>query len=250
MEIKEFISMLYQALEDKEVVKYIRDKIGQHEGKHPQQMLEKVPTNVVLENEIRRLKQTNTALEDEIRELNNKVKALEKVEERLENEKAEILEKYEVQGDKVKELNSKNAAYADKYNALEYHYNSYMALDEKIRKNLELVIKTDSIETFLCSGTQWDNLNSIWEYISHKLDSYSQEELKCLMDLFNYFFESYNQVNDLYTLLTVQEGDVLDEELHSRGSKSLVAGNISEVLLKGYKNKRTDKIIKKSIVRV
>lgn len=129
-------------------------------------------------------------------------------------------------------------------------YKHYMTLSTETRQNLNSVIQTQDAVHFLISGTQEDNIEALWDWLSYQLDTLSQEEQFILIETFYYFFTQYNQVTQHYELLNTKTGETFDEDKHTRDSQSKVSGSISQVLLEGYRNKRTQKMMKKAIVRV
>lgn len=129
-------------------------------------------------------------------------------------------------------------------------YELYLNLDSQTKKELANVICSETTETFLVSGVQLENIEALWDYITFKLntcDVYTIEKLKTIL---TYFFRLYNQAMNSYEFLNTEIGDELDEDFHTRGMNSQVSGKIKEVFLLGYRNQKTKKVIKKSIVRV
>lgn len=197
----------------------------------------------VKDNSINNLEKENSDLDRKCIELQQK----------LDYEKNEILKintKYQLVYGETKQIQEKLSYYEDTYRSLDSIYAAYKNLKNEIHKELTNVVKMENSEIFLCSGVQWDNIEALWSFISYKLNEYDENEIGILTDIFRYFFERYNEIHRLYALLEVNTNEEFDEDLHTRASNSCVAGRISEVLLKGYKNIRTNKIIQKSIVRV
>lgn len=166
------------------------------------------------------------------------------------NENEKINKIYQLMYEEAKQLKENLAYYENTYRSLDLCYEAFKGLKSDIHSELSNVIKTENSEIFLCSGVQSDNIEALWLFISYKLNEYDENEIKILTDTFNYFFERYNEIHGLYTLLDVNINDEFDEDLHTRASNSCVTGKISRVLLKGYKNIRTERIVQKSIVRV
>ena len=182
-----------------------------------------------LEEQNKRLNQEENKLKDKIEQLNN-----------------EMLMQY----NQFKKVQTIADNYTAKYSALDDIYSQYKSLNPSIHQALANVIPIDDPETFLCVGGQWENIEALWDFISYQLDGYGKEELQILIETFEYFFRKYNSITKTYTLLETQVGEILDEDLHTRASNSSVSGKITEVLLLGYQTTKTEKIIKKSIVRV
>ena len=210
-------------------------------------------------------------LENTIGDLNNQLKSKVEIITNLEKENSDLKVKYTNQQQKLecekneiekinakyqliygeaKQLQENLSYYKDKYKTLNSTYECFKNLKCEIHKELTNVIKIENSEIFLCSGVQWDNIEALWSFISYKLNEYDENEIEILINTFKYFFERYNEIHRLYALLDVNINDQFDEDLHTRASNSCVTGKISEVLLNGYKNIRTSKIVQKSIVRV
>lgn len=166
------------------------------------------------------------------------------------NEVEKLNKMYNLILEETKQLKENLAYYDNTYKILSSCYETFKKLRNDIHSELSKVINIENSEMFLCSGVQWDNIEALWSFISYKLNEYDENEIKVLIDTFNYFFERYNQIHGLYSLLDVNINDEFDEDLHTRASNSRVTGKISKVLLNGYKNIRTNKIVQKSIVGV
>jgi hypothetical protein len=223
--------------------------------KNEKEQLSKSISN--LENTINDLKKQLESRNDIIINLKNENSNLNKKyidgQQKLEyekNETAKINKIYQLIYGEAKQLKENLAYYENTYKSLNSCYETFKSLKSEIHSELANVIKTENSEIFLCAGVQWDNIEALWSFISYKLSEYDENEIKILTDTFNYFFEKYNEIHRLYTLLVVNINDEFDEDLHTRASNSCVTGKISKVLLKGYKNIRTNKIVQKSIVRV
>lgn len=222
-------------------------------------------------NEKEQLLRSISDLENTINDLKNQLKSKDDIIISLKNENSNLNEKYIDEQQKLeyeknetakinkiyqliygeaKHLKENLAYYENTYKSLNSCYEIFKRLKSEIHSELANVIKTENSEIFLCSGVQWDNIEALWSFISYKLSEYDENEIKILTDTFNYFFERYNEIHRLYSLLDVNVNDEFDEDLHTRASNSCVTGKISKVLLKGYKNIRTNKIVQKSIVRI
>lgn len=140
---------------------------------------------------------------------------------------------------RIQELEQECSEYKDKYGKIEYYYQRYCAMGGEVHRKLERILSADSPEMFLSWGTQWDNIKALWTEISYWLQERPKEEADRLIEIFDYFFDLYyenNQKNGQkkYVRQEVREGDEFDAFRHTRSSKSAVAGNITEILLRGY----------------
>ncbi|MDO5517068.1 MAG: hypothetical protein Q4F66_05895 [Clostridium sp.] len=252
MEKKEFLMFLKDALQNQEVIEMIK-AIGS------EQLCNK-EMNYQNEDQHREAKYGEEK-ESQNRELQKQLELIRTEKQKLEIEKNAEIQSLQQRINKVEQAKDEIAAdlqeaivkvqhYESNFSRLNTFYSKYMMLSKSVHEELRNVIKADNAESFLCSGAQWDNLEPLWDFISYKLDEYSQEELQALIEIFNYFFEEYNTAMGIYTLLDVYECEEFDEDLHTRASNSLVSGTVSKVLLRGYKNIKNGRVIKKSIVRV
>lgn len=242
-EIKENVSEIKEDTVD--IEKYINEN---------NEYKEKLNTYINLTNELNeQLVQYKICVED-LKEKNleykNKYEKGQKKYTDIAEENSKIKNQYSIINNEYNKLNDELDIYKKTYKNLDDIYNNFLSLRDEIKDNLSNVIKADNSELFLCYGVQWDNLEALWQFISYKLNEYNEDELNMLISTFNYLFEKYNQVQNLYELMNVNIGDEFDEDLHTRGAESRVAGNITKVMLNGYKNIRTNKIIQKSIVRI
>ncbi len=170
--------------------------------------------------------------------------------EQIEFKDTEIVELNRRENKITEEFIKVKKYYEDMFSVMLNKYKCYLSLREGIRLELTSVINCRSVELFLISGSQWENIEALWQFISYKINEYEKMEILNLTEVFEYFFSRYNEIHNMYKILDVNIGEEFDEDLHSRGEDSRVSGKISEINLLGYKNIRTDKIIQKSIVRV
>lgn len=195
-----------------------------------------------LREEIVQCNLEKSSLERELEHANAKL-------QKSNNQIDEMIREMDFMEQKANECQNKAAYYQDKYKNIDDCFEAYKALSWEIHNDLERVLSGDSPEIFFCYGTQWTNIEALWDLISYKLTKYSADELDTLKSIFDYFFQCYQSVNENYIRLDVSIGDEFDDDIHTRASNSAVSGRISEILLKGYEGKRNGKI-KKSIVRM
>lgn len=129
-------------------------------------------------------------------------------------------------------------------------YTLYKSLSPRAIKSLENIFKGDSIDTFIACGIQEDNINSLWYYIKNEIIEERDEDIDSLKIIFEYFFNLYIVPNDYYISQDVKIGDRFDTSTHIAHSKGKASGEVKEVLLRGYLNKNTKKVINKSVVLV
>ena len=132
-------------------------------------------------------------------------------------------------------------------------YKLYQTVSESTREGLKNVIcERDSI-VFIVSCANKENLQRIWEYTKDILSDYNKlKDVEILKEIFDYFFEVYNQslAEAIYQRDNIDVGDDFDDEYQSRSRDSATSGTITKVLLRGYSSINTGKIICKSVVQV
>lgn len=200
---------------------------------------------------LEKTKEHKLNLEKLKKELSIKIEDLEKVQNDLTNANKKI---QDMKKDKanyeqnIKENETLLHRYELNFRELNGHYDLYISLGTVIHNELNNIIKNTKADTFLVSGVQRDNLSLLWDFIAKKTSIYNQTQINVLIKIFEYFFKKYNEIYNVYEFLDVKEGDKFNSNLHMIGKDSLVSGNISKVVFRGYKNNRTQKIQKKSIV--
>lgn len=140
--------------------------------------------------------------------------------------------------------------FCQRYETLDRLYEDYKSLSEDVKKGLENSICTKDVYTFIVSASQWDSIDALWRYLDYSIETLSQEEVGTLLNTFDWLFDEYNQRRADYVRLSVEVGDYFDSDYHVKASNSKSSGAITQVLLLGYKDNNTGKVIRKSIVRV
>ncbi|WP_432205055.1 coiled-coil domain-containing protein [Cetobacterium somerae] len=129
-------------------------------------------------------------------------------------------------------------------------YSLYKDLSPRAIKSLENIFKGDSIDTFMACGIQKDNINSLWYYIKNEIIEEREEDIEKLKFIFEYLFNLYIIPNDYCIWQDIKIGDKFDTFIHIAHSKGRASGEVKEIILRGYLNKNTKKIINKSVVLV
>ena len=127
----------------------------------------------------------------------------------------------------------------------------YRSLSSSVRSGLENVIMDCNEITFIASCSKESSLSSIWEYIKEISEDSDSGDFKALNLIFDYFFEVFNVSlpEPKYERDDVEIGDELDDEYYDRCCGSSTSGEITEIILKGYRSRNTGKIIHKSLVK-
>lgn len=206
------------------------------------------------------VKRSDENSEKQVKELCKTIKKLTEEKQKLKEEKEELEQENKTLKSEVKTLNSSKIKLEDElenqkdamrpYLKAEMVYRNFCTLNKDIRSALANTINDSDAVSFIISGCALEKFDSLWQYIKFSMDRLTEEENRILQQTFRFFFESYNNCSGEYSLLDTKQGQAFDTEFHSKGSNSLSAGDISEVLLQGYKDINSGRIIEKSIVRV
>lgn len=106
--------------------------------------------------------------------------------------------------------------------------------------------------SFICGGAQISSLEKLWEALRECIMYGQQKDAEILWEIFEYCIELVNssKTQAKYEILSVNEGDRFDPDIHTEGPNSMAQGKVLNVYLPGYQNTYNGKIIKKSIVQV
>jgi len=148
------------------------------------------------------------------------------------------------------QMEAENRKLKERFADLEAVYQLYLSLPTDNKNSLKSIFKGDTLEEFIFCGVQYDNVESLWDYI--KNEAINGHDIKPLQRIFDCFFKAYNTNYEppLYQKTTTACGETFDTSQHIRGAGSSVSGEIKEVVLQGYENTRTGKLIKQSVVRM
>lgn len=189
-------------------------------------------------------------IEDLKIESNLKIEKLQKNIEMLKIQNEDIMQKLENTKKENTNLNNKIVYFDNRYRELENIYSKYNGLSQDAREGLAGIFKdSNSIDLFLFSVAEYDKLEMLWDFIRNSIvNECHKEDIEDMNEIFNYFFNKYNEVsNGIYKRIEVRIGEDFDTEYHIRkGNKP--SGEIKEVLLLGFINKNTNKVIKKTVV--
>jgi len=127
----------------------------------------------------------------------------------------------------------------------------YSDLSEVTKKSLSGVFKNTTLVGLIACGIQEKNIGNLWDYTKNELVNGTNPDINNLIQLFDILFSRFRLAFPVYESQSVVEGDDFDTQLHIKhNSSSCVSGAIEAVLLSGYWNVKTDKIVKQSIVRI
>lgn len=276
----DFIDDLLKALKDKKVRERIQEIVFEEEKKKSifsketdSKWKEKVNSlndslireknkNEQVENELLRLQKQLKEREEQLWKMQTENQKLRKTAEEAEKKiqyaeqvKVLMVQENEKEQDEARkrlsEAEKVSAYYQNGFRRLDTYYRLYQQLGEELHQDLNRVLRADSPENFIFCGSQWGNIEALWEFMDIHLgqDKYTAETIGELEKIFSYFFDLYQEINGTYERLNTAAGDEFDEDYHKRKGNSLVNGRISQVLLQGYRGKANKKI-QKSVVRI
>lgn len=203
----------------------------------------------ILMKTLENTKMENSKLEQRINKLTTELQSIKNENVMLRNENAMEKETIAKSHKELLMAQDKAIYYQRKYKNIDKYFEAYVSLGNGVHQDLERVLSAESPEIFFCYGTQWSNIEALWDFISYKLTKYPPHDIEVLNSIFDYFFQCYQNISGNYKRLQVNVGEEFDDDIHTRASNSEARGTISEVLLVGYEGTRNGKI-KKSIVRI
>lgn len=185
-----------------------------------------------LKDLVYRLVSEKQSLSDQLSAEKETAEKLEEAVKKLEKTVGELKKKFEI---------------PVKYSAM------YKSLSDSVRDGLSNVICDENEILFIASGTSSDSLKAIWNYTRDIIsDNCSRNDAEILKTIFDYFFEIYNDSlpERIYERDDTEIGDYLDNDIHDRASGSSTSGEITQVILRGYKSVNTGNMICRSLVKV
>ena len=129
-------------------------------------------------------------------------------------------------------------------------YELYKNLNETTKSSLKGIFKDESLSGFFACGVQEKNIGSFWEYIKIEIIEDKNSDVESLITIFDFLFGRYLMAYPMYKIQEVKEQESFNTDKHIKDSNSSVSGAIPKVLLRGWINSKTSKIVKKSVVRV
>lgn len=225
-DIGKYRDVFIQLLDDPDVVRTMKYKLGLNAQREivPNRPDVWRQNEQRLQNELPDARKENERLSDELKNAQNEIKKRDKL---------------------LKELAAKFEAYAK----AESVFNKYRSLPPRIKNEFSRLICSDSVLTFIISGSSTDELELIWEAICCRLTEYDSETLSILKEAADLFFEYNMAAFGKLERLKTKTGAPYNSRLHDRLPDSNIDGVIAEVVFEGYRNRISNKIIR-SIVRL
>ena len=127
----------------------------------------------------------------------------------------------------------------------------YNELSEQTKSSLSGVFKDTSPKGLISCGIQEKNIGNLWDYAKNEVVNGINPDIDGILKLFELLFSRFIIAYPAYKIQSVQSGDEFDTQQHIKHNSSTnMSGIIDAVLLHGYLNAKTNKVIKPSIVRV
>lgn len=179
-------------------------------------------------DEISRLQKQLKIKNDELSEKNNTILALQQENQ----EKAESLKFYQSSFSQDLEIAK-----------------LYSELSEQTKLSLAGIFKSNSVTGLVACGVQEKNISNLWDYAKSEMVNGLNDDLDKIVVLFDLLFSRFVLAYPMFAQQAVNVGDVFDTHLHIKHNASInTSGLISKVLLRGYLNTKTDKVVKASLV--
>ena len=127
----------------------------------------------------------------------------------------------------------------------------YEGLSSQTKLSTEGIFKDTSIKGLIACGIQEKNISNLWDYVKSEVVNGNNPDQNSIIRLFELLFNRFKLAYPMFELQPVQVGDKFDTQAHIKHNMSVnMSGNIQNILLYGYFNTKTGKIIKQSIVVV
>lgn len=127
----------------------------------------------------------------------------------------------------------------------------YDNLSETTKGSLAGIFKSTTASGLIACGVQEKNIGNLWEYAKNEVVNDENIDIKNIIHLFDILFSRFTLAFPMYKTQMVTVGEDFDNQLYIKHNSSKnVSGVVESVLLRGYVNTKTDKIIKQSIVRI
>lgn len=204
------------------------------------------------------LSQQKRSLNQDIEELQRVKEELTSSNEKLQSKKDELAsanvelksDNKTIQGSN-KKLNKTIEFYRDNFEDDLKAYELFSSLSNDTKDSISGIFKDTTLKGFLSCGVQDKNISSFWEYIKTEHQEDKNSDIKKLVHIYEFLFQQYTRAFPMYELQKVSKRDEFEALSHiNHSSSKSVSGKITEVLLRGYVNTKTSKVMKQSVVKV
>ena len=165
---------------------------------------------------------------------------------------AEQLQKSNFDNEKLKK---QLQDYTDNYGYFEELLLEYKKLPLTVRQELYGILgEADNPFNFICHLSQLDHFNKLYDYLQYELNrqGLSDEVASYLIKVYNVSFTLVNKSKNepVYVMHNILIGSRFDDEKMVCFARSKQLGKIKHVLLQGYDNARTGKVVATSLVEL
>lgn len=128
---------------------------------------------------------------------------------------------------------------------------TYSHLSDDTKSSLSGIFKSTTPKGLIACGVQEKNIGNLWEYAKNEVVKGSNPDISTITKLFEILFSRFTLAFPMYEPQRVEAGEDFDLQLHIKHNTSHhVNGVIDAVLLRGYLNQKTGKVIKQSVVKL
>lgn len=191
------------------------------------------------QNELKKAITERDKLFDKIDELNADLEKIQNINDTLKS-------KYDTVKSELQNLKNQ-------FNKPTDYLEQYRTLSSTIRTGLSDIICDKNEILFISSCTSAEHLKAIWGYTKQLVyNDGNKNEIDILKNIFDYFFDVFNESlsKPIYERDDVEVGYYFDDDCYDRFSGSKTSGDISEIILRGYRSISTENIICRSVVKV
>ena len=196
----------------------------------------------------------DTEISDSLLNIVQLKKKLSELEAKMDDKKNELklaLKKEEDTKAKLKKSDKKLDWYREQFSEDVEIQEIYNDLSDVSKGSLGGVFKSTTASGLVACGIQEKNIGNLWEYAKTEVVKDQNPDIQKIIHLFDILFSRFTLAFPIYEVQKDASGDEFDTQLHIKHNSSQnMSGTIELVLLRGYLNTKTDKVIKQSIVRI
>ena len=247
-----FKRLILTWLRDEDIADRIRQiLLGPVSTKLPTVARAEAPTILVPKtNEIEDLRSECRGLNRQVFSLNDKLSETERQLDQSQQENKRLRAELGKQESTLEEVHEKLKRMGG-FSTLEKAYATYQSLSERSRKRVGGIINGEDMLFFCCSGVQAEKLQEFCSICKSEFIE-GEQDAEAMTHLFDFFFDLGQKLGTIGRLerLVVRPHGRYDVDTCTRIDGSDPAGNIvKEVLVQGYKQKISKRIVEPSLVR-
>ncbi|MGR5173315.1 hypothetical protein ACPV4O_19110 [Vibrio owensii] len=216
---------------------------AESENEELNKIIEKLKSLLGLEKEAK--EEANVAVEQLSAQVEDKAQVIHK----LKSAQAPLVEDKKRLESDVITLSQKLEFYRDNFSDDLQAFELYGRLSEQTRHSLSGIFKDTSVQGLIACGIQEKNISNLWDYAKSETVNGNNGDIENVISLFNLLFKRFTLAYPMFSLQDVNPGDSFDTQFHIKHSSSVnTSGAINQIMLYGYVNSKTGKVIKPSIV--